>query len=158
MIWGEDAPCRVLHLPIPPSTNALWVHGIAGKPRVRSPAYRAWIERAGWQVRQQLAGLAPLMGTFDAEVRVPNSSRRDRNNWDKALFDLLELVGAIRNDSGLRDYRLIGQDRSDVVVALWDRGGPEQPQPPRRQGRGNPWGAPVSPAQIARMRRAGVVV
>src|SRR5581483_2059569 len=132
-------PDRVLTMAPPPSTNALWTHPGAGKPRVRTAAYRAWIESAGWQVRMQLVGAPTIVGTFDAVVTVPSSSAFDRNNHDKAIFDLLQHVGVVRNDSGLRDYAVLAEDRADLLVQLWDRGGPEQHAArPMRLGKSRP--------------------
>jgi Holliday junction resolvase RusA-like endonuclease len=119
-------PDLVLSLPVPPSANALWSHPGGGKARVRSDAYRLWLHNAGWSVRMQARGFTTLAGTFDALLLVPEKSKRDRDNWSKPIFDLLQAVGIVRNDSGLRNYSVRGEDRDDCIVALWDRGGPEQ--------------------------------
>lgn len=144
-----------LHLPVPPSANKLWAHG-HGKARVRSDAYKAWLHEAGWGVRMQMAAAPPLVATFDAALFVPNASRLDRDNWTKPIFDLLQMFGVVRNDSGLRDYTVRGADRSDVLVMLWERGGPEQVQPhlhpvsrPSRR---------FTARDVARVRARGVLV
>ncbi len=103
--------------------------------------------------RIQLVGVPTITGTFTAHIEVPTKSRRDRDNWSKALLDLCQLVGAVRNDAGLRDYQVVGTDRSDVLVVLTDCGGPEQRKPKEyRVGHVRPKRATV--AQIARFERA----
>jgi Holliday junction resolvase RusA-like endonuclease len=116
-------PTIVLQLPVPPSTNALWMHPSGHKRRVRSPAYSAWLQEAGWEARRQLVGVDTIQGAFNASVSVPASSRRDTDNWTKPLFDLCQSVGAVSNDSGLRQYVVMPADRADVLVVLWDLGG-----------------------------------
>ena len=117
-------PSIVLALPVPPSLNALWIHPPGRRRRVRSPAYSAWLTEAGWEARRQLVGVPTIQGAFNASITVPASLRRDRDNNSKPLFDLCQSVGAVRNDSGLRDYVVLGADRSDCLVVLWDLGGP----------------------------------
>lgn len=160
---GSDAPDRAITLPCPPSTNALWVHPGAGyggrrKGRVRSDAYRKWLVEAGWQVRRQMVGAVMLRCTFDAEIRIPVASRLDRNNHDKAIFDALQTFGVVLNDSGLRDYTVRGEDRTDCLVMLWDRGGPEQRQASRPKVPGNVRPARAKASTVARWRAAGVLL
>lgn len=151
-------PTIVLHLSLPPSANKLWISE-PGRARRRSPEYRSWLWNAGWEARRQLVGVPTIVGTFNAVIQVPRSSRRDRDNWTKPLFDLAQLAGAIRNDSGLGSYTVEPAEREDVCLALWDMGGPEQrvpanlrlSAPPRRSRR-------VTPAQVERYRKAGVLL
>jgi Holliday junction resolvase RusA-like endonuclease len=117
-------PSIVLQLPVPPSLNALWSHPPGRRRRVRSPAYSAWLTEAGWEARRQLVGVPTIQGAFNASVSVPAISRRDTDNWTKPLFDLCQSIGAVRNDSGLRQYVVMPADRRDVLVVLWDLGGP----------------------------------
>ncbi len=143
----------VLTLPVCPSTNALWITPVNYKRRIRSPEYTTWLRDAGWAARMQLVGVPTITGTFTARIEVPAKSRRDRDNWSKALLDLCQSVGAVRNDAGLRDYQVIGTDRSDVLVVLTDCGGPEQRKPKEyRAGHVRPKRATT--AQIARFERA----
>jgi Holliday junction resolvase RusA-like endonuclease len=122
-------PDIALALPSPPSANRLWRRA-SGKPRERTPEYSAWLRDAGWEARRQLVGVPTITGCFRAEIQIPEKSRRDSDNWSKPLFDLCQHIGAVRNDSGLRGYRVDPVDRSDVLVALWAVPGPEQRQPP----------------------------
>jgi len=150
---SDAEPTVFVTMETPPSTNALW-SAAPGKKRVRSTAYTKWLYYAGWQVRIQLVGVPQITGTFRARIVVPAESRRDRDNWTKAVFDLLQHVGAIRNDSGLRDYAVCAADRSDVLVALWDLGGPEQREPRPMRTAGRQYRARPSVAQVRRSEAA----
>lgn len=148
----DDRPTIILNLPTPPSLNKLWRTGV-GKARIRSREYSEWVRTAGWTARTQLVGAPTIVGTFRALITLPERSRIDRDNATKAIFDLLQHVHAVRNDSGLRDYTVTAAERDDVLVLLWDTGGPEQREPKvYRAGRTAP--KRVTAAQIARFERA----
>jgi Holliday junction resolvase RusA-like endonuclease len=119
-------------MPPCPSTNALWVRA-PGKPRVRSPEYRAWAERAGWDVRRQLVGVPSIDCRFNVLIEVP-ISRRDTSNWEKATLDLCETVGLVANDGNSNEVLIRPVAREDVMVALWvlpEMGGVRAPAAPR---------------------------
>jgi hypothetical protein len=46
-------------------------------------------------------------------------TRRDTDNWSKAVLDLCESVGAISNDGNLNELFVRPVAREDVMVALW---------------------------------------
>jgi Holliday junction resolvase RusA-like endonuclease len=100
----------------PPSLNALWIR-VPGKARVRSSAYNAWRAVAGWEVRMQIVGMAPLACRYNLDIEVP-VSRRDTGNWEKAISDLLELVGVVTNDGNAYSIAVTPVQRSDVRVAI----------------------------------------
>jgi Holliday junction resolvase RusA-like endonuclease len=126
-----DPPTLVFALPCGPSTNALWHQPPGFRRRKRTPEYSKWLLEAGWDAKAQTVGVPQITGTFDWHLVVPQKSRRDLDNWSKAVMDLLQHVGVILNDSGQRHYTVSTADRNDVLIMLWDRGGPEQ-KPPRR--------------------------
>lgn len=91
-----------LDLPLPPSTNALFVEAAGkvkgkGRQRVKTKEYRAWIEHAGWLVPNQLrsAGLpvnptAPIIRRpFGITIAVNITHHGDVTNRIKALEDYL---------------------------------------------------------------------
>jgi hypothetical protein len=125
---------------------------------VRSDAYRCWLHDAGWHVRAQAGGFVPIIGTFNAEIVVPERSRRDRDNWTKSIFDLLQLFSVVRNDSGLRSYSVRAEDRGDVLVLLWDLGGPEQVPPRLFRLGARPKGKRADWRRVAKVRATGVLV
>jgi Holliday junction resolvase RusA-like endonuclease len=127
----DEPPTIVLTLPICPSLNALWIHPPNHRGRIRSPAYNAWLTEAGWEAKRQLVGVPTIEGSFDAHIYVPAKSRRDRDGWTKALFDLCQRVGAVSNDSGLANYTVEPVERDDVCIYLWDTGAPLRVKAPR---------------------------
>ena len=153
----NELPAIVLSLPCPPSLNKLWSTA-PGKKRVRSPAYSLWLREAGWIARMQLVGVPEITGIFSAEITVPVSSTRDRDGWTKSIFDLLQHARAVRNDSGLRAYSVVGGQRDDVLVTLWDLGGPEQREPKPMRMAARHYRARPTHAQVRRARSAGVLV
>jgi len=115
--WSDSPPDRIVTMPRCPSLNALWVRA-PGKPRVRSEAYRDWARAAGWDVKRQLVGATSIDCRFNCLIEVP-ITRRDSDNWSKAVLDLCESVGAISNDGNLNELFVRPVPREDVMVALW---------------------------------------
>lgn len=85
-----------IHLPMPPSVNNLYIN--AGRKRVRSPRYRAWQDDAGWRLKA--ARLEPIKGPVSVVVEryVPDKRRRDADNLNKPVLDLLVAYGVIEAD------------------------------------------------------------
>ena len=81
-----------LILPLPPSTNSLWIQ--AGRKRVISPDYRAWRLIAGSKLEQQLASevarARPMVGPpLGVDIALPLKMRGDIDNRVKPILDLL---------------------------------------------------------------------
>lgn len=80
-----------LDLPLPPSVNALY-RNAPGRGRVKTGAYNAWLEEAGWAAvtRWRAAGrpsfTAPLALTIELGL---SGRRRDAGNTLKPIEDLL---------------------------------------------------------------------
>ena len=94
--WSDTPPDRIVTMPPCPSTNRLWIRA-PGKPRVRSPEYSEWITVAGWEVKRQIVGAAPIDCRFNCLIEVP-MSRQDTGNFEKATMDLCEHVRLLTND------------------------------------------------------------
>lgn len=156
----EGQPTIVLYVPSPPSANRIWRKVPNSKRPILSAEYREWIATAGWTARTQLVGVPTILGSFNAVIIVPEKSRRDRDNWSKPLFDLCQRIGAVRNDRGLKSYRVDADTREDCMIALWDLGGPPLPEPKVRARKKTASSAnkriikKVSPADHARVTRA----
>ena len=93
-------PARtVIELPMPPSTNNLFVNGLRG--RFPSQKYADWIVEAGWELTRQrpskVAGKVNLKFEFQ-EGR--DKRKRDVTNLLKAPEDLLVKHGIIEADDG----------------------------------------------------------
>lgn len=85
----------IIELPTPPSVNALYIN-VAGRGRIRSPAYRSWVEEAGWAIKAQRPGF--IMGPVKIKISVEENSRRDLANYEKAVTDLLVSHQVIQDD------------------------------------------------------------
>ena len=86
----------VLRLPFPPSANSLF----AGKRRrYVSPQYKRWRVNAGWEIRLQK--VQPIAGpvTIDIALTPPDNRRRDCDNANKPILDLLVANGLLADDS-----------------------------------------------------------
>lgn len=94
-----------LFLPVPPSTNKLYAN-VPGKGRVKTSAYKAWIEQAGWEVKRQALG-KERFGKKKIVVcySVPENGRRDLDNYLKAMNDVLKTAGIIDDDKHI--YKIV---------------------------------------------------
>lgn len=112
-------------LPAPPSTNNLY-RNVSRKGRVKTAAYKAWCEYAGWDVKAQWNGV-PIPGKFGCAIYLPPGI--DLDNC-KAILDLLgpstkHGLGVTADD---RHCQQLCQYRSGVadgkcIVSVWPIGG-----------------------------------
>lgn len=86
-----------LTLPYPPTANNLYRN--AGKKRVKSEGYTAWLTEAGWLVRSQRALLVPGRYRLSLIATAPDRRARDIDNLVKPVSDLLKKAGVIEEDS-----------------------------------------------------------
>lgn len=127
----------------PPSTNRLWRYG---KGHVyRSPEYEKWrsdffYEYRRWRPRDG-SSLWKIDGSFDAEILV-SSKRRDVDNNAKALLDICEDLGIIKNDKLARKVtqERVEKDRAPqgcrlILIALEKEDEQEQIQSNRASKR-----------------------
>lgn len=85
-----------LSLPLAPSVNRLW--RIAGKRMIKSPQYKAWLEEAGWMIRQQTRDT--IDGEYAIHIRAQRVNKRaDLDNLLKATSDLLVSMKVVEDDS-----------------------------------------------------------
>ena len=84
-------------LPYPPSTNGLFFN--ASKGRVKTIAYRNWLDAAGNQILAQ--GRKHIHGKVSLAIAVtrPDRRKRDISNLIKAVEDLLVEMAVIDDDS-----------------------------------------------------------
>lgn len=97
-----------LHLPEPPSANALLRnvsaseratalrHGKSLPGRVKSAAYLTWANAAGWELASQRPGR--IEGRYELTIAVSEDARLDLDNAPKAVSDLAQTHGLIAND------------------------------------------------------------
>lgn len=87
------------YVDFPPSVNRLWRIG-PNKKMYRSAEYTKWRQTAMWQVAQQ-AKFHCIDTEYKLTIRAakPDKRKRDLDNLIKALSDVLESAGVIKNDS-----------------------------------------------------------
>jgi crossover junction endodeoxyribonuclease RusA len=102
-----------LNLPVAPSTNNLFLN-VAGRGRVKSPKYRAWIEEAGYVLNGYQH--TPIHGPVHVTICIPDKTRGDLDNRAKATLDLLVSRGLIEDDKHIRSLHLIRDAGEDMRV------------------------------------------
>jgi len=120
----EEPVCRLL-LPIPPSTNNLFVNKRTGG-RARAAAYKAWLIEAGWEVKLQRPPTLhePLRTCLRVLIEAPVGQNRDLDNVPKGILDVLVKMGVIADDSLVDDLRIIRRsfavlDGKHALVSIW---------------------------------------
>ena len=101
----------------PPSVNDIYARNRAGGV-YRTQRYREWANAMGWEVKAQK--FTPISGAFTAAISVPYDEKRDLDNYQKAIFDLLQACGVIANDKhcdAITINRVKGIDK--VLVTLF---------------------------------------
>lgn len=88
-----------LTMDLPPSVNRLWRVG-ANKKMYRSPEYQSWRNVVMWQLSIQ-AKFVQVDTPYKLTIRAvrPDKRKRDLDNIIKALSDILESAGIVKNDS-----------------------------------------------------------
>lgn len=87
-----------LMLPFPPSVNRLWRASKGGKVH-RSEEYRQWRTAALWQLKGRYKG-EPVSIPYKLAIHAvrPDKRRRDIGNLEKAISDILQDAGVIKDD------------------------------------------------------------
>jgi len=115
-VFHSDGPV-ILHFPVPPSVNNLF-HTKANKGRAKTKHYLAWIEEAGWRLREQHP--RAVQGWYVMQVELPVNCRADLGNHEKALSDLLVSHRVVKDDRfcwALYIERTEGLDHCRVTVS-----------------------------------------
>ena len=89
---------------LPPSVNHIYRHKRGGAV-VKTEAYRTWANGEGYGLNRQLAGQPRFTGPvyITIAMRRPNLSS-DLDNRLKGVGDLLQEVGAIKNDKHIMGW------------------------------------------------------
>ena len=87
----------VLHLPTPPSVNALY-RNVHGRGRAKTREYENWIKRADDLYLTQKRTIKPLTGPCEIAIRIPASTFGDVSNRIKAAEDFLVSRGVTGDD------------------------------------------------------------
>jgi crossover junction endodeoxyribonuclease RusA len=102
-----------LLLPVPVSVNAIYERHPGGGVRL-SKAYSAWLSEAGWRLNVQRPGR--VSGRYQLTLRMPEESGLDLDNSIKAVSDLMQLHGVVRNDR--LASRIVLEWQSEQPVAM----------------------------------------
>jgi crossover junction endodeoxyribonuclease RusA len=87
-----------INLPFPVSVNALFMN-VYRRGRVKTPAYREWLEEAGWMLKSQPVKPFDCPVEIHAVVCPPDKRKRDLDNLWKCVLDLLCQHKIIKDDS-----------------------------------------------------------
>lgn len=86
-----------LHLPFPPSVNALYGNGGNSRGRHKTKGYDAWIKLASIVIKDiHRQRLGPYSLSICLEA--PDKRGRDLGNLEKAVSDLLVMHGVVKDD------------------------------------------------------------
>lgn len=102
-------------LPYPPTTNNLFFN--AGKRRVRTDRYDAWLAEGAAYIAQQRPTrvTGPYILTLIATR--PDRRARDLGNLEKPVSDLLVKCGIVRDDADAQSIRLTWSDSAPDKAA-----------------------------------------
>lgn len=121
---------QVLRLPYPPTANTLFANAKAGGGRFKSKKYKAWIDEAGWTLREQRP--VEMIGAVEIEIVAvkPDKRKRDLANLEKAILDLLVAHRVIEDDSCVQCFAM-SWGSSDlggvsVTISAYDKDAPER--------------------------------
>jgi Holliday junction resolvase RusA-like endonuclease len=104
----------VLVFDAPPGVNNLFAN-VAGKGRVKTRAYRDWLETASWQVELQRPG--HVSGSYRVNIGVRQATlRNDLDGLLKPILDLLVSCGVTDDDRHLRRIEMEWRDEGQGVV------------------------------------------
>lgn len=108
-----------IDLPTPPSVNSMFCNNSrSGRGRFKSAKYRQWLALAATALKEQ--GIQPI--TYESlalTIRVARpTSRSDLDNRIKAIPDLLQSCGIIKDDKRIArlDVEWLPRDAQSYVV------------------------------------------
>lgn len=97
----------IAYLPFPPSTNTLF--GNSGKGRRMTKKYAAWRKEAGQELNAQRVKPVPGRVYVKISLVAPDKRRRDGDNTQKAIFDLL-----------VKHTIIDGDDNRTLIGSSWE--------------------------------------
>lgn len=106
-------------LPAPPSVNTLYAN-VPGKGRVKTRAYKRWIEDAGWHMRldgDKVRSWQPITGPVQVKI-LGGNARQDNDAGVKAIFDLMTRMRVWLDDAQVREHTVShgGIPRKTIVT------------------------------------------
>jgi len=108
-----------LELPLAPSTNRLWRVGKGGR-MYRAPEYVAWLEEAGWMIKEQTKNQISGAYVLHISATKPDRRKRDLDNLLKSTSDLLVKMKIVEDDSECRGIAAEWADHGiPMVVSIY---------------------------------------
>ena len=106
-------------LPVPPSVNNLYAN-VPGKGRVKTRAYKRWIEDAGWHMKldgDKVRTWQPIEGPVSVKI-LGGQTRQDNDAGVKAIFDLMTRMRVWLDDKQVKHHEVYhgGIPRKAVVT------------------------------------------
>lgn len=101
----------ILSLPLPPSSNSLFAN-VPRRGRVRTTAYKNWIDDADDYFLMQRRNVVPIGGPYAVSIRVPFKMRGDIDNRAKPLLDWLVSRELTADDKHLHRLTI---ERGDTI-------------------------------------------
>lgn len=104
-----------LVMPFPPTTNNLY-RNAGSRGRVKTSAYRLWLQEAALLLRAQRA--PRVAGSYSLAITAdrPDNRRRDLGNLEKAVSDCLVQAGVVEDDH-----------LAKTIVLSWSDAAPKKP-------------------------------
>lgn len=108
----------IIVLPFPPSVNRLW--RAAGKRVYKTAVYREYGDAAWKAFRHQHPTFEMITDPVAMEIAAgrPDRRRRDIDNINKAILDVLEQIGVVQDDSQIHDLRSYWTDAVTGVQVM----------------------------------------
>lgn len=106
----------ILRLPVPPSTNNLFVNLTRGG-RAASKRYTQWQTDAGWALKQRpVTSFGGML--VEVKIWVPRNNRRDVDNFAKGILDLLTKHRVYNDDRQVQRLVIERHDDKDALVEV----------------------------------------
>ncbi len=116
-LQSDPAP---IFLPFPPSVNKIW-RAVGGR-NIKSQPYRQWQAEAGWELARQRPHKHEGPVKIEIGFTMPDKRRRDLDNGQKVILDLLVTHQVIQRDDSVyvRDLRAYvdNADKPGVQVTI----------------------------------------
>lgn len=97
-----------LSLPLPPSANHLFSNA-PGKGRVKTAAYRDWLNQAGWELKAKARGHVTITTPYRLRIKL-SAPNMDCDNCVKSVSDALQMMNIVSNDRLMADLHVVRVD------------------------------------------------
>ena len=103
-----------VEVPVPPSLNNAFFNRRQGG-RVKTPAYRKWLDAAGWEIKAQVPAASRVAGPFIVSINFPSFMNGDIDNRVKGIVDALVTSGRVDDDRFMEEMRVRRRHKGERV-------------------------------------------